>query len=99
MEGKESPCVYKNPDAPVEARVQDLLSRMTLPEKIGQMTQIERVVTTHPVITDFFIGNIPFEFFWSTNILCSFPSSLFRKFEFAKRYKFSSFVYGFWGYR
>ncbi|VVB04568.1 unnamed protein product [Arabis nemorensis] len=58
MEGKEESCVYKNPDAPVEARVQDLLSRMTLPEKVGQMTQIERVVTTHPVITDFFIGSV-----------------------------------------
>jgi beta-glucosidase len=31
---------------------------MTLPEKIGQMTQIERVVTTPPVITDNFIGSV-----------------------------------------
>ncbi|KAL1222049.1 Beta-D-xylosidase 4 [Cardamine amara subsp. amara] len=58
MEAKEESCVYKNRDAPVEARVRDLLSRMTLPEKIGQMTQIERVVTTHAVITDFFIGSV-----------------------------------------
>ncbi|KAG2311973.1 hypothetical protein Bca4012_026493 [Brassica carinata] len=58
MERKEELCVYKNPDAPVEARVQDLLSRMTLAEKIGQMTQIERVVTTHTVITDSFIGSV-----------------------------------------
>ncbi|XP_010426159.1 PREDICTED: uncharacterized protein LOC104711172 [Camelina sativa] len=58
MEGSNETCVYKNPDAPVEARVMDLLSRMTLPEKIGQMTQIERVVTTHPVITDYFIGSV-----------------------------------------
>jgi len=56
MEGSNETCVYKNKDAPVEARVKDLLSRMTLPEKIGQMTQIERVVTTPPVITDNFIG-------------------------------------------
>ncbi|MDG5765995.1 glycoside hydrolase family 3 N-terminal domain-containing protein [Balneolales bacterium ANBcel1] len=31
---------YLNPDVPVEQRVEDLLSRMTLEEKIGQMTQI-----------------------------------------------------------
>ncbi|CAA0384742.1 unnamed protein product [Arabidopsis thaliana] len=58
MEGTNETCVYKNKDAPVEARVKDLLSRMTLPEKIGQMTQIERVVTTPPVITDNFIGSV-----------------------------------------
>ncbi|KAL9294119.1 putative glucan 1,3-beta-glucosidase [Arabidopsis thaliana] len=58
MEGSNETCVYKNKDAPVEARVKDLLSRMTLPEKIGQMTQIERVVTTPPVITDNFIGSV-----------------------------------------
>ncbi|VYS59602.1 unnamed protein product [Arabidopsis thaliana] len=58
MEGSNETCVYKNKDAPVEARVKDLLSRMTLPEKIGQMTQIERVVTTPSVITDNFIGSV-----------------------------------------
>ncbi|KAJ0248355.1 Glycoside hydrolase family 3 C-terminal domain-containing protein [Hirschfeldia incana] len=58
MVGKEEPCVYQNPDAPVEARVQDLLSRMTLPEKIGQMTQIERTVTSPAAIKDFFIGSV-----------------------------------------
>ncbi|XP_059430405.1 uncharacterized protein LOC132164014 [Corylus avellana] len=35
-------CIYKDPNAPVEDRVKDLLSRMTLEEKVGQMTQIER---------------------------------------------------------
>ncbi|CAN8253567.1 unnamed protein product [Cochlearia groenlandica] len=54
----ESSCVYKNRDAPLEARVKDLLSRMTLAEKIGQMTQIERSVATHAVITDYFIGSL-----------------------------------------
>src|SRR5947209_19918675 len=33
---------YQNATLPIEQRVQDLLSRMTLPEKIGQMTQAER---------------------------------------------------------
>nr|WP_183572119.1 glycoside hydrolase family 3 N-terminal domain-containing protein [Mucilaginibacter sp. X5P1] len=30
--------VYKDPKAPIQARVKDLLSRMTIEEKIGQMT-------------------------------------------------------------
>lgn len=30
--------IYKNPSKPVEDRVKDLLSRMTLDEKIAQMT-------------------------------------------------------------
>jgi beta-glucosidase len=33
---------YLNASAPVPARVSDLLGRMTLPEKIGQMVQIEQ---------------------------------------------------------
>ncbi len=33
--------VYLDPPAPVQARVNDLLGRMTLPEKVGQMVQIE----------------------------------------------------------
>src|SRR3954449_2142191 len=33
---------YQNPRLPVRARVADLLSRMTLAEKVGQMTQAER---------------------------------------------------------
>jgi beta-glucosidase len=34
--------VYENPRAPIGKRVADLLSRMTLEEKVGQMTQAER---------------------------------------------------------
>ncbi|SEG85599.1 beta-glucosidase [Thermomonospora echinospora] len=34
--------VYLDPGAPIERRVSDLLGRMTLQEKIGQMTQAER---------------------------------------------------------
>ncbi|KAL1222048.1 Beta-D-xylosidase 1 [Cardamine amara subsp. amara] len=58
MVDNEESCVYKNRDAPVEARVKDLLSRMTLPEKIGQMTQIGRYVASPAVIADFFIGSV-----------------------------------------
>lgn len=32
---------YQDPSQPVETRVEDLLARMTLDEKIGQMTQVE----------------------------------------------------------
>ncbi|RAL43302.1 hypothetical protein DM860_012443 [Cuscuta australis] len=50
--------LYKDPNAPVEERVKDLLSRMTLPEKIGQMTQIERAVATPSSVTGRFIGSL-----------------------------------------
>jgi len=36
-QGQISPAIYKNPAAPAEKRVRDLLKRMTLQEKIGQM--------------------------------------------------------------
>ncbi|CAA0842360.1 Glycosyl hydrolase family protein [Striga hermonthica] len=51
-------CIYKDPYAPIEARVRDLLSRMTLREKVGQMTQIERSVATLSAIKDLSIGSI-----------------------------------------
>ncbi|OIW19939.1 hypothetical protein TanjilG_30873 [Lupinus angustifolius] len=50
--------VYKNPNEPIEARVRDLLSRMTLKEKIGQMTQIERTVATPSSLIHLSIGSI-----------------------------------------
>src|SRR6516164_6456904 len=37
---------YLNPRLPIQARVSDLLGRMTLPEKIGQMVQIEATQVT-----------------------------------------------------
>lgn len=49
-------CAYKNPNEAVEDRIQDLLQRMTVEEKIGQMTQIHRGVSSAAVIKDFFIG-------------------------------------------
>ncbi|RWV97587.1 hypothetical protein GW17_00039613, partial [Ensete ventricosum] len=47
---------YKDPNQPVNVRVKDLMKRMTLAEKIGQMTQIERKVATPQVLKDYFIG-------------------------------------------
>jgi beta-glucosidase len=39
---------YLNASVPIPARVADLLGRMTLPEKIGQMVQIEATQVTDP---------------------------------------------------
>ena len=33
--------LYQDPRQPVEKRVQDLLGRMTLEEKVGQMCQVD----------------------------------------------------------
>lgn len=47
---------YKDPKQPVATRVKDLLSRMTLEEKIGQMVQIDRSVANDKVMKTNFIG-------------------------------------------
>ena len=47
---------YKDPKQPLHSRIKDLLSRMTLEEKIGQMVQIERKVATADVMNKYFIG-------------------------------------------
>ena len=39
--------VYKDASAPVDKRVADLLARMTLAEKVGQMTQVDRGFLAH----------------------------------------------------
>ncbi|KAL8129986.1 hypothetical protein V2J09_019141 [Rumex salicifolius] len=49
---------YKDPKRPVNMRVRDLLSRMTLDEKIGQMVQIERKVASADVMKNNFIGSV-----------------------------------------
>ncbi|XP_059664330.1 uncharacterized protein LOC132310121 isoform X2 [Cornus florida] len=50
--------LYKDWRQPVEARVEDLLKRMTLAEKIGQMTQIDRVNITSQIMKDYMIGSL-----------------------------------------
>lgn len=47
---------YKDAKQPINERVQDLLGRMTLEEKIGQMSQIERANATAEVIEKYFVG-------------------------------------------
>src|SRR3954467_10912792 len=51
---------YQDPSLPVGQRVDDLLSRMTLAEKIGQMTQTERyqVYNDPTPITTYGLGSI-----------------------------------------
>ncbi|XP_038894550.1 beta-glucosidase BoGH3B-like [Benincasa hispida] len=51
-------CIYRKPSAPIKDRIKDLLSRMTLSEKIGQMTQIELSLATASVLSDFAIGSV-----------------------------------------
>ncbi|CAL4961150.1 unnamed protein product [Urochloa decumbens] len=49
---------YKDPKQPINTRISDLIGRMTLAEKIGQMTQIERQVASPDVMKKYFIGSI-----------------------------------------
>nr|CAB3445473.1 unnamed protein product [Digitaria exilis] len=49
---------YKDPNQPLNTRIDDLLRRMTLAEKIGQMSQIDRENATADVIGTYFIGSV-----------------------------------------
>ncbi|KAH1031902.1 hypothetical protein J1N35_044076 [Gossypium stocksii] len=49
---------YKDPKQAVHVRTRDLLNRMTLEEKIGQMVQIERSVASADVMNKYFIGSV-----------------------------------------
>lgn len=66
--------LYKDPKQPVHVRVHDLLSRMTLAEKIGQMTQIEKIVANSSVIESYYVGQNTF-FFTTPSAVSSFPVS------------------------
>ena len=50
--------LYQSQSQPIDARVNDLLNRMTLAEKIGQMTQIEKNSITPEAVHQHFIGSI-----------------------------------------
>jgi beta-glucosidase len=49
---------YQDSSLPIEERVADLLGQMTLDEKIGQMTQVEKNSITPDDVTRYFIGSI-----------------------------------------
>ena len=50
--------IYTDSSEPVEKHVEDLLKRMTLDEKIGQMTQVEKNSIAPGDITKYYIGSI-----------------------------------------
>lgn len=50
--------MYKDPKISINARVTDLLVRMSLAEKIGQMTQVEKNSITPGEVADYFIGSV-----------------------------------------
>ncbi|KAF8652450.1 hypothetical protein HU200_062782 [Digitaria exilis] len=50
--------LYKDASAPVEERVRDLLGRMTLREKAGQMAQIERTVVSRRALSELGAGSV-----------------------------------------
>jgi beta-glucosidase len=54
----EADAVYRNPDAPIEDRVEDLLARMTLAEKIGQMTLVEKNSLKEVDLIGYYIGGL-----------------------------------------
>ncbi|WKA03387.1 hypothetical protein VitviT2T_021498 [Vitis vinifera] len=49
---------YKDPKQPINIRIRDLMYRMTLAEKIGQMVQLERANATPEIMKDFSIGSL-----------------------------------------
>lgn len=49
---------YKDPTQPLKVRIDDLMKRMTLEEKIGQMTQAERNYSSPDDIKKYFIGSV-----------------------------------------
>ncbi len=50
--------IYKDAGNTVEARLDDLLARMTLDEKIGQMTQVEKNSLTPEDVRQYAIGSV-----------------------------------------
>ncbi|KAH0692759.1 hypothetical protein KY285_019856 [Solanum tuberosum] len=49
---------YKDPNKPLNRRIKDLMKRMTLEEKIGQMIQIDRTAATPKVMNKYYLGSV-----------------------------------------
>lgn len=58
--------LYKDPKQPVNRRIKDLLGRMSLEEKIGQMALLERTAASPQVMEMYSIGE--HIFIWLTQI-------------------------------
>ncbi|CAO2837998.1 unnamed protein product [Amaranthus hypochondriacus] len=54
----EDNCIYKNSNASIDERIKDLLSRMTLQEKLAQMAQIDHTVASSFALKDLGVGSI-----------------------------------------
>ena len=52
------PLPYQDASLPVDDRVEDLLGRMELADKVGQMTQAERAVVTPAAMTEHRLGSV-----------------------------------------
>ncbi|SOD62315.1 beta-glucosidase [Streptomyces zhaozhouensis] len=53
-----SPAPYRDPALPVAERVADLIGRMTLPEKVGQMLQLSGMEGVEHLVRDLHVGSI-----------------------------------------
>ncbi len=54
----EASAPYANPSLSVDERVDDLLQRMSLPEKLGQMTLVEKNSISFEDVGQYFIGGV-----------------------------------------
>ncbi|MQL81667.1 hypothetical protein Taro_014119 [Colocasia esculenta] len=57
-DGGAQAAVYRDPEAPVEARIRDLLARMTLREKAAQMAQINLSVASPYALSTLAVGSV-----------------------------------------
>lgn len=49
---------YKDRNQPMDTRLKDLMDRMTLEEKVGQMAQLDRINATVEIMRNYSIGSI-----------------------------------------
>ncbi|XP_027187500.1 uncharacterized protein [Cicer arietinum] len=49
---------YKDPKQPLNTKIKDLVGRMSLEEKVGEMVQIDRTVASSNVMKKYYIGTI-----------------------------------------
>ena len=54
----ESKEMYRDPKLPIWVRIFDLMKRMSIAEKIGQMTQIDRATATPDIMKEYSIGSV-----------------------------------------
>ncbi|KAL0536153.1 hypothetical protein IC582_025091 [Cucumis melo] len=50
--------MYKDPIQPLNIRIKDLMDRMTLADKVGQMAQLDSSAITPEIIRDYSIGSV-----------------------------------------